>query len=286
MSRYVVCAVLASALAWAQEKGNSQGTPPAGTTTTITLRPAGTVVQYSSADAIGTVTSNGKPVTVGRLELQRAVDGDGNPTSCKAAADYLSGTPIAVDDNGSAMFSLDTTVLGTFGYRIHYIPGEHIPGEQSYGTSFSPCADLTVTPPPCSGVQISAYLASGDGNPPAGTTQTWTVEIKVHACEDATGLKVQGGTNGWATNWVGTPSTGVFDVRFNNRNQVITWNMESLAADQDATLPLMVTGTIKPNTPSGTILRLLGPWSVTYSTDGGLTYQKSDYTGAVTVTVQ
>jgi hypothetical protein len=135
-------------------------------------------------------------------------------------------------------------------------------------------------------VQISADLASGDGNPPAGTTQTWQVEIKVHACEDATGLKVQGGTNGWATNSVGTPSTGVVTVRLNNKNQVITWNMESLAAGEDATLTLTVTGTIKPNTPSGTILRLLGPWSVTYSTDGGLTYQKSDYTGAVTVTVQ
>jgi hypothetical protein len=220
------------------------------------------------------------PVTGGRLELQRAVDGEGKPTSCTAPAGYLSGTPIDVDASGSATFSLDTTVPGTFGYRIHYVPSG-----APYKTSKSLCADLTVTPL-CSGVQISAYLAEGDGNPPAGTTQTWTVKIKVYACEDATGLKVQGGTNGWATNLVGAPSTGEFNVRYNNKNQVITWNMDSLGKDQDATLPLMVTGTIKPNTPSGTILRLLGPWSVTYSTDGGLTYQKSDYTGAVTVTVQ
>jgi hypothetical protein len=274
MSRYVVCAVLALALA------SALVAQPAPTTTSIELIPGGSVVQYSSAYAKGTVTSSGMPVTGGRLELQRAVDSYGNPTSCTAPAGYLSGTPIDVDANGSATFSLDTTVPGTFGYRIHYVPGQ-----APYKTSFSPCADLTVTPL-CSGVQISADLASGDGNPPAGTTQTWQVEIKVHACEDATGLKVQGGTNGWATNSVGTPSTGVVTVRLNNKNQVITWNMESLAAGEDATLTLTVTGTIKPNTPSGTILRLLGPWSVTYSTDGGLTYQKSDYTGAVTVTVQ
>jgi hypothetical protein len=276
MSRYVVCAVLASALA------SALVAQPAPTTTSIELIPGGSVVQYSSAYAKGTVTttSDGKPVTGGRLELQRAVDGDGNPTSCTAAADYLPGTPTDVDVYGSAMFSLDTTVPGNFGYLIHYIPGK-----APYKTSFSPCADLTVTPL-CSGVQISADLATGDGNPPAGTPQTWTVEIKVYACEDATGLKVQGGTNGWATNAVGVPTTGEVNLRYNNKNQVITWNMDSLGKGQDATLTLTVTGTIKPNTPSGTILRLLGPWSVTYSTDGGVTYQKSDYTGAVTVTVQ
>jgi hypothetical protein len=277
MSRYVVCAVLALALA------SALVAQPAPTTTSIELIPGGSVVQYSSAYAKGTVTttSDGKPVTKGSLQLQRAVDKDGNLTSCDYAKKYLSVTQTDVDENGSATFSLDTTVLGTFGYLIHYIPSG-----ASYKTSKSVCADLTVTPPPCSGVQISAYLAEGDGNPPAGTPQTWTVKIKVYACEKATGLKVQGGTNGWATNLVGTPNTGVVNVRYNNKNQVITWNMESLGAGQEETLTLMVTGTIQPNTPSGTILRLLGPWSVTYSTDGGLTYQKSDYTGAVTVTVQ
>jgi hypothetical protein len=227
------------------------------------------------------VTSSNAPVTAGNLELQQAADGEGKPTSCALKTQFLSGTPTSVDGNGSATFPLDTSVLGTLGYRIHYTDGN------DFQTSFSPCADLTVTPPPCSGVQISADLAAGDGTPSAGTAQTWTVEIKVHACEDATGLKAQGGSNAWATTSVGDPSTGDVSLKKTGKNNVVTtWTMDSLGKGQDATLLLTINGTIKPNTASGTVLGLTGPWSVVYSTDGGVTYQKSDYTGAVTVTVQ
>jgi len=279
MTKFAMCAVLALALASALVAA-----PPANTTTSITLSPGGSVVQFSTASAIGTtvVTSSNAPVTAGNLELQQAADVNGNRTSCSSATQYLPGTPTPVGTDGSATFLLDTSVLGTFGYRIHYTNAGG-----GFANSFSDCADLTVTPSPCSGVQISADFASGNGNPPAGTPQTWTVEIKVHACEDATGLKAQGGSNAWATTLFGLPSVGDLSLKSTGKNnQVATWTMSSLDAGQDATLLLNITGTIKAKTASGTVLGLTGPWSVVYSTDGGVTYQKSDYTGSVTVTVQ
>jgi hypothetical protein len=255
---------------------------PAGTTTTITFSPSASVNQGDTANAIGQtkVTSSGAVVTIGNLELQTAADVNGNPTTCGLQTQFLSGTPTAVDSTGSATFALNTNIVGTIGYRMHYTQGS------SYGTSFSPCADFTVSAPPCSGVTIAADLASGNGTPSAGGTYTWIVEIKVHACVAATGLKAQGGDNGWASDSVGSPSAGDISIKTNKKNQVITWTMDSLGAGADATLDLTITGTIKPNTPSGTVLGLTGPWSVTYSTDGGVTYQKSAYTGEVTVTVQ
>ncbi|MBI2816522.1 MAG: hypothetical protein HYX72_06255 [Acidobacteria bacterium] len=177
------------------------------------------------------------------------------------------------------MFYPSTANVGTFGYKAHYIAG----GGPTYGNSFSACFDLTVTPA-CSGVSISADQATGDGAPAAGETYTWTVRMRVHACDAATGLKAQGGGNGWATTSV-TSWDGSLSTKTNKKNQVYTWTFDSLAAGAHSDLVVTITGTIKPNTPSGTILTLTGPWSVVYSTDGGVTYQKSEYAGSVTVTV-
>lgn len=254
---------------------------PAPTTTTIVISPS-TVSAGDLANATGQtkITSSGATVAIGKLELQSAQDGALLPTSCSGQTNFASGTPTNVDGTGSATFSLNTNAVGTFGYRTHYTQGS------TYGTSKSPCVDLTVSAVDCSGVNISADLATGNGTPEAGIPQTWTVRMKVHACDDATGLKVQGGTNGWATNTVLSASPGSYSIKNNKKNQVITWNMDSLNAGQDADLVLQIDGTIKAGTPSGTVLGLTGPWSVVYSTDGGVTSQKSEYTGTVTVTVQ
>lgn len=255
--------------------------PAATTTTSITISPS-MVSAGDAAEAIGQTkkTSDSTTVNSGKLELQSARDAGSAPTSCALQTSFASGTPSDVDGTGLATFSLDTgSAVGTFGYRMHYTQGS------TYGSSFSPCADLTVTPN-CSGVNISADLVSGGGTPAAGSTNTWIVRMKVHACDAATSLKAQGGSNGWAVNSVISATPGSYSVKSNKKNQVITWNMDSLDAGADANLILQIEGTIKPGTPSGTVLGLAGLWSVVYSTDGGITYQKSEYTGSVTVTVE
>jgi hypothetical protein len=65
-----------------------------------------------------------------------------------------------------------------------------------------------------------------------------------------------------------------------------TWTFDSLSAGADATLDLIITGPSSQRRHPELSLGLIGPWSVTYSTDGGVTYQKSTYTGEVAVTVQ
>ena len=145
---------------------------PVATTTSITFSPGGTVTVSTSVSAIGAavVTSDLTPVTAGNMELQVVADAYGNPASCSSQTQFLSGTPIIdVDSSGSATFSLDTSVIGVWRYRMHYNGAS-----SGFGNSFSPCADLIVTGPVCSGVSISADLASGDGTPIAGGTYTWT----------------------------------------------------------------------------------------------------------------
>jgi YVTN family beta-propeller protein len=141
-----------------------------------------------------------------------------------------------------------------------------------------------IAPGICTGANIWAYLASGPAAPAAGGTYDWTVKFEVHACQAATNLKAQGGANGWAgSKSVDSLSLGATSIKTNNKNQVITWTMNSLNVDEDATLTLKITGTIKPGTPSGTVLGLVGPWSLGYSTATG---SQSASAGPVSVKVQ
>lgn len=141
-----------------------------------------------------------------------------------------------------------------------------------------------IAPGICTGANLWAYLASGPATPAAGGVYTWTVKIEVYACQAATSLKAQGGTNGWASPAsVSLPSIGTTSTNSNNQNQVITWNIPSLNAGQAATLTLTVTGTIKAGTPSGTVLGLVGAWSMSYNTAVG---KGSASVGSVAVTVE
>jgi YVTN family beta-propeller protein len=127
-----------------------------------------------------------------------------------------------------------------------------------------------IAPGSCSGsVSLSAYLGGATPTPAAGGTYTWTVEFVVHACQAVSNLKVQGGTNGWTNPAsVGTPSIGTASTKMNNKNQVITWNVPSLAAGQTAALTLTIQGSIKPHTQSGTVLGLTGAWAAGAATAG------------------
>jgi len=134
------------------------------------------------------------------------------------------------------------------------------------------------------GVLLGTTIASGNGNPPPGSTNTWVVKVELKNCLGyETTFKVQGGTNGW-TNFVDySPSDGDVSVRYNKRNQVLTW-IVTLPDQESANLEITLTGTIPSSAPCGQVRGLLGPWSAAYVDDEGNT-QKSDYTGKITIEV-
>lgn len=239
-----------------------------------------------SATGHGDLANEDDPVQGETVKIeQRQLDGVGVSCATVGAAfvEIFSNT---TDSNGEVLYAFDTTGLGgnTIGFRAHHAAegGSH-GSEQAQ----SPCVDLVITLDDCEGAIISATFADGDGTPSPALPLAgpWTFLIEVTACEALNGVSAQGGTNGWAPMTGFAPSTGSVNVRQNKKNQVLTWTIGNMGAGQTETLEVTVDGGIKPGTPDGTILFLSGPWSTTFSTDGGTTFQKSEYTGRVTVTV-
>jgi hypothetical protein len=176
-----------------------------------------------------------------------------------------------------------------------------------YAPSVSPCVDFVVTASPCP-VSIGVFIAGGDGMPLAGTTNDWLVLFDVHACQDVTDLKVQGGTPGWETSTTiaatghMNPSVGTATVTPNTNNnsdnssgnnnnnnnndfkQVITWIMDDLGGDGHATLAINISATIPRGITPFTILDLLGNFSLVYKLADGV-QQKTSLAGTVTVQV-
>lgn len=191
--------------------------------------------------------------------------------------------PTGLDSNGQIGTGFDTTGLGnsTIGFQANY-DGTSSP---NINGSTSACLDLVVNPatPPCTGATIGAILAIGDGTPSPSTTESWTFRINVHACQSLTGVTAQGGTNGWAPMTGYSRSTGSVVVRDNKKNQVLLWNIGNMNAGDDQTLDVTVKGTTAAY--CGALEFLSGPWSTTFSTDGGSTFTKSDYTGRASITV-
>lgn len=264
-------------------------TPPPSTTTSLSLSPGGSVVQFGTATATATVLSGGVGVTTGSVSLYQA-KANGLPSSCAAqTGNAMMQPPVSgtVDANGQVTFPLATDVLGTIGYIVKYTdPGNH-------GSSESGCLDLVVVPGP--GIEgcaeglnaiISTTFVTSPGFPLPGSSPTWNLVIAVRACKDLTNVSAQGGKNAWTGATFGAPSVGSVTLRkaTGGKNEVSIWNIGSMTAGQTATLPVAVSGSIKPSTPCGTVLGLLGSWSaITTSTDYGTL--KSDYTGTTTVTV-
>lgn len=203
---------------------------------------------------------------------------------CIAAAGVTidSGTP---DSNGQVSTQFNTTGLGgtTLGFLTNY------PASGNFRTSTSPCLPLVIATPPCTGATISAELAGGDGTPPPDTYECWSFRITVHACQALTGVTAQGGTNGWSGfSSLPTVDTGSIAVRKQNkRNQVLLWTIGDMSANQTAKATVQVCGTTAKFTcPHDPVTEFLnGPWSTTFSTNGGLSYQKSDYTAQVSIQV-
>jgi hypothetical protein len=205
-----------------------------------------------------------------------------------------SGTP---DSNGQLIVPLDTTGLDNkvIGFESSYV-GDSV----GFKNKNSPCVDLVIGPGgsgscPNGEASIAATLADGDGTPPPNDSECWDFQITVNACDALTNVTAQGGTDGW-TSKIGSGgskivsvSKGTAGVRNNNkRNDVILWNIGSMTPGESENLVVKVCGTTaKLNCPTALPLTeyLTGPWSTTYGhlVSGVLTYDKSDYTGRVSI---
>jgi len=274
-----------AAMAWASDHP--------GTTTTLSFSPSASVNQFAPASAVISVTSGGQPVISGEVKLFQTKTA-GLPGSCAAqngnaeVQPPLTGTP---DANGQVTFDLNaaglTATVGTFGFIAKFTD----PG--NYDASASACLDLTITVgdgvdeicPVGQNATISATFVTSPGFPLPGS-YAWNLVISVHACKALTNVSAQGGKNAWTGAAFGAPSAGTVALRkaTGGSNEVSIWTIGSMDAGQTATLPVTVTGTIKPKTACGTVLGLLGSWSA-LSTSAEFGAQKSVYSGTSTVTV-
>jgi hypothetical protein len=194
------------------------------------------------------------------------------------------------DSNGQVVVPFDTTGLDN---QVIGFESSYSGNSDGFKDNDSPCVDLVIGPGggggggacPNGEASIAATLAVGNGTPPPNDSECWTFRITVNACDTLTGVTAQGGSNGW-TSKIGSGSTilgeskGTAAVRNNNkRNDVILWNIGSMTPGETEHMDVRVCGTTaKLNCPTG-------PWSTTYghTVSGVLTYDKSDYTGRVSI---
>jgi hypothetical protein len=190
--------------------------------------------------------------------------------------------------DGSLDYTLDTTGLGgqVLGYQASY------QGQGNFENAAIICTDVTVNQTEaCTGATINIDLVYGPGAPAAGGSYEWGFVVTVHACEDLIGVTAQGGTNGWATlegrsedSLFPSGSTTAVIRKANKKTDVILWTIGDMTAGQTETLGVLLSGSIPPKTPDCQVRFLSGPWSALFSTDG-INFEKTDYTGRVTINV-
>ncbi|MDT8320268.1 MAG: hypothetical protein RQ826_07045 [Xanthomonadales bacterium] len=208
--------------------------------------------------------------------------GDGICTEVGTSS-LVSGNPF----DGYQEFDVDTTDLGgsVLGFVAQYAGGGN------FNSSPKICTDLTVeevAEADCEGATISIERATGPGEPTApGGPYDWTFRVTVHACDALYGVSAQGGTNGWAqllnrdVNSL-APSTGTAEIRkANKKTDVILWSIGDMEAGDTESLDVSLRGSLK-GAPDCDERFLSGAWSALFSLDG-LTTEKTDYTGRVSV---
>lgn len=273
-------------------------------------------------------------IDAGKVQLRIATDGKGFPTTAILAKDWvnISGNVQPVEGAGTFNVNLDglfdlnildseddftndptpddddsperlqnvTCSNTTVGFRVYYFAGE---GPDTVKTHTSPGFPLGIS---CSSCGTSTDLiigiegAEGQGTPAPGSSGPWSFKVTTTNCtpDTLTGVKVQGGSNGWApipspvkdnvdvTTDGGAAQTS-FGVKQNKKNQVITW-VGDMPTQSSVSLDVQVDGAIKPNHPcdpeEGSVLFISGPWSAAY-TKPDLSTAKTDYTDRVSLTV-
>lgn len=90
----------------------------------------------------------------------------------------------------------------------------------------------------CQGFNIGAAMASGNGAPAPGSSGPWVFRITVENCTGVSlsGVKVQGGSNGWAPMVDHQVDTGTVAVRTNKRNQVLAWVLDLASGQEESIL--------------------------------------------------
>ena len=304
---FAACLTLVAALIVAPSTTSdalAQGPPVAGMTTIAFGSNPANLDGGPAADVTVTTTTTSTAGIVeiqkGVIQIQIATDGLGNAVAVGTPG--LTWTPIPgqlqPDAGGQTVFNLDLDNLvdgasnpilvacnSLIGLRAHFVKQS-----SAVANHFSAGMDLATTcSVACEGLTIGAELASGDGCPMPPASGPWTFRITVRNCtgHDLVGVKVQGGTNGWApmTGFLASSSTSI-TVKGNKKNQVLTWIVDVPNGEAE-TLDVTVDGAIKNGTPIGTVLFLSGPWSAVYDDDDDAATPpvKSDYTGRVSITV-
>lgn len=267
--------------------------PPPNAATTITITPTPVVL---SGDAAADAVADTETTSV---TLSNAVLDDGKVTIQMAA---IAGVPATIGTPGAAWVSLspgnmspvdgltssawDFDGLGflpgmTASFRAHYVTGG---GAVKADTHFSPAIDVGAMGDTCSGFNVSADFASGNGGPAPGSSGPWAFRITLENCSgvDLNGIKAQGGSNGWAPMTSKVASKGSVVIKQNKKNEVLTWTLD-MANGTTETLLVNVDGNIPASAACDSIRYLSGPWSAVYDAGGGA--QKSDYTGRVSIQV-
>lgn len=117
----------------------------AGTLVTIT----GTVTYtgtYGSGPSGSHSVTAGAPVVGENLQIQRALDADGNHVACADAVSFATIAQGNTDSNGQFSTTFDTTGLAgqTLGFRSHHPAGTGAGPSHGSGQSASACADLVI----------------------------------------------------------------------------------------------------------------------------------------------
>jgi hypothetical protein len=239
--------------------------------------------------SIQTTTTTGNPtpipVTEGKVQLDIATDGMGNPTSvannqCWVRIDGMGGG-VDVDANGQACVPTDldnlsslgldacgfplqnvTCAMAAVGFRARYIG-------QGNASNSSVQADLTIDCGECgteSDFTIGISEVEGAGNPCPGSYHCWEYTFTVENCTDSdlSNVKIQGGTSAWLDAAQTVTNDDGFAVTFVNRgrnNRVWTLTKGTFAQGESVHVTAHVCGTVSMH--CGEVMYLSGPWSAT-----------------------
>jgi hypothetical protein len=288
--RTAFCCSILAALA----TGSAMAEPEPNASTSFSITPTPVLLSLDAApDAVADTQTTSAAVSTavidaGKITIEMATY-LGLPTTVATPGFVWTGLPPGNmnPSGGATASSIDFDGLGFVdgmqaSFRAHYVTGG---GAVKADEHKSPIIDIGAGSQTCSGgFNISADLASGNGSPAPGATGPWAFRITLENCTgvDLTGIKAQGGSNGWAPMTSNVPSTGTVAVRLNNKNQVLTWNLD-MAQGTTETILVNVDGKIPAKTACDSIRYLSGPWSAVYNAGAGA--QKSEYTGRVSVQV-
>jgi hypothetical protein len=251
---------------------------PGGINTTITLTP--NPVQLGNPVVVKGKVDNfsAKPsANNGTIKIYHLADKDGKPVACgtEGAIKLQDGSKdLTAADGGIYSVAVPTgfgpfTTKGNFGFQIDYF----LQGKDSgLVKSSTACMDLMIVNAPTSlsencdqPIAITSDFVTGSGNPCPGTSQIWSVNVKVCACqsEALSGVKAQGDTAaGLSVIAGGIFSQGSLNVVKTNQNNssAWVWDIGYLPAGQCAKLTFAETG--KVSRQNEVIGGLLGEWSV------------------------